>query len=532
MTNETVSYTQAIAPDVVAGRRIPANPTPAELEQVERALVDASTRKPVMFFFTTAQTWLLAATVFGIIASVKMHAPGFLGHASWLTFGRVWPAFMNTLVYGWAIPVGVGVGIWMLARLCRVTLRTPLVPIIGGIFWNIGVTIGVISILAGNMRPFELLEFPRYSATLLFIALSLIAVWAVIMYRKRRAGFTYVSMLYLVGAFFWLPWLYGAANVLVGNPHIRGVVQGAVAAWYAQGLLGYWFMAIGLGAIYYLIPKVIGRPINSYYLATLGFWTFAVFWGFTPMVRLAGGPYPSWYSAVSIAASILMLIPVALVTLNYAATMRGSYHMVYHSPTIRFTMYGAIAWSLTVVLGAFSGLRSLDRFTHFTQFGVGQMHLLIYAFYSMVMFGSMYYIVPRLVGCEWLSPTFIRIHFWGAGYGIGLMIIVLLIGGAAQGATWADPQIDATQIVQKIEPYMIGRVIAWIPLAIAHFLFFLHFLAMLLRLGIPSGEATLFAPITPIAPRPRPESETGPAPRPTGATEPEPQRAGGKPQHA
>jgi cytochrome c oxidase cbb3-type subunit 1 len=475
---------------------IEAGPTRSELDNVDRAIIDASLRWPVMFFFTTAQTWLLAATALALIASVKMHSPWFLENWSWLTYGRVWPAFQNTLVYGWACPVGIGVTIWMLARLCRVSLRSALVPVISGIFWNIGVTVGVIAILSGNMRPFELLEFPRSSALLLFIALSLIAIWGVIMFRKRRPGHSYISSWYLVGALFWFPWLYGAANVMVGSPHVRGVVQACVAAWYAQNLLGYWFMAIGLGAIYYLIPKVIGRPVHSYQFAQLGFWSFALFWGWTGMTRMTGGPVPAWLPTVSIAATIMLLVPLATVTINYAKTIQGHTHMVYYSPTIRFTMFGAVAWSVSIIVFIIASLRTVDRVIHFTQFAVGQMQLVVYASFSMVMFGAMYYIVPRLVGCEWLSATFIRLHFWGSAYGMGLIILVSFIGGLAQGSAWLDPNLPPIEAVESVLPYMRVRSIAWIMLGLAHMLFFMHFVAMLLRLGQPSGTPTLFDEIT------------------------------------
>src|SRR5438067_2032268 len=207
---------QRVTQTPIVERAADSGPSQAELEAIDRALIDVSTRGPVLFFFTTALTWLLAATAFGLVASIKMHTPGFLGNWSWFTYGRVWPAFQNTLVYGWAMPVGIGTAIWLMARLCRVSLRNGFVPIIGGIFWNIGITIGIIAILSGNMRPFELLEFPRASALMLFIALSLVAIWGVVMFRKRHPGHTYISLWYLIGAFFWLPWLYGAANVMVG----------------------------------------------------------------------------------------------------------------------------------------------------------------------------------------------------------------------------------------------------------------------------------------------------------------------------
>lgn len=471
-------------------------PSQRDIERVDRALIDASTRAPVMFFFTTALTWLLLATALGMIVALKMVAPGFLDGIAPLTFGRVWPAFTNTLVYGWACPAAIGAAIWMMARLCRVALRSPIVPIVSGIFWNIGVTIGVIAILAGNMRPFELLEFPRFAAGLLFFAYSLIAVWGVVMFLKRRPGHVYISLWYFLGAFFWFPWFFGAANLMVGSPRVHGVVQGAVAAWYASNLLGLFLSSIGLGAIYYLIPKVIGKPIHSYYLASVGFWSFALFWGWTGMTRLTGGPVPAWMPTASIAATIMLLVPLALVTVNYARTMEGSYHMVYYSPTIRFTVYGAFAWSLAMVVGVLGALRSVDRVTHFTQFGVGLSHLLIYAFFSMVMFGAMYYIVPRLVGCEWLSATFIRLHFWMSAYGIGLVILMLFIGGASQGSNWLDPDASPVQVVQSMQPYLIGRVVGWFMLCLGHVLFFLHFLAMLFRLGTPSGRPTLFDSIT------------------------------------
>ncbi len=478
------AQTQTIAP---ASSEV----TSAEVAAVERALIDASTRAPVMFFFTTALTWLLAATFFGVIASIKMHAPEFLGNFSWLTYGRIWPAFTNTLVYGWGCPVAIGSSIWLLARLCRVALRSSMALIIGGIFWNIGVTVGVVSILSGNMRPFELLEFPRSAEALLFIAYSLVAVWGLIIFNSRREGPVYITTWYLLGAMFWFPWLFGAANIMVAHSH--GVVQAVVAAWYAQALLSLYFTSVGLGAIYYLIPKILGRPIHSYYLASVGFWTQALLGGWLGMTRLTGGPVPAWLPTVSISATIMMLVPLATVTINHVLTMYGRYDMVYHSPTIRFTVFGAFCWSLSILTAIITALRSVDRVTHFTQFSVGQFQLVIYGFFTMAMFGSMYYIVPRLVGCEWLSATFIRIHFWGTAYGIGLGVFMLFIGGGAQGTAWLDPELSPALVIGYFQPYMVARTIGWLLIILAHLIFFLHFLAMLFRLGQPSGAPTLFA---------------------------------------
>src|SRR6185295_15021171 len=146
---------------------------PSDVEQVERALIDASTRVPVLMFYTSAIAWLLLGTLLAGIASWKLHAPDLLSGISYLTFGRVRAAHMGIMVYGWASMAGMGTAIWLMARLCRTTLRYPLLIAAGGAFWNLGVLIGVGAILLGDSTGFQWLEFPRYVAIILFVAYTL-----------------------------------------------------------------------------------------------------------------------------------------------------------------------------------------------------------------------------------------------------------------------------------------------------------------------------------------------------------------------
>jgi cytochrome c oxidase cbb3-type subunit 1 len=145
------------------------------------------------------------------------------------------------------------------------------------------------------------------------------------------------------------------------------------------------------------------------------------------------------------------------------------------------------------VLGIGGSLRSVDQLLHFTTFAQGQQQALLYCFFTMVMFGSIYYITPRLVGCEWLSSTLISMHFWGSAYGGGFIAILLVIGGVAQGFTMNDPDGTFSQTIGVLHPYPVGRTICLILVAIGHVIFALHFLLMLLRIGQPGGAPTLFA---------------------------------------
>ncbi|HEY2572943.1 MAG TPA: cbb3-type cytochrome c oxidase subunit I, partial [Verrucomicrobiaceae bacterium] len=294
---------------------------PSDVEQVERALIDASTRLPVLMFYSSAIVWLLIGTILAALVSFKAHSPDLLAGYSFLTWGRLRPAHMNIMIYGWASMAGTGTAIWLMARLCRTVLRHPLLIIGGAAFWNLGVFVGTIAILAGESTGYQWLEFPPYVAVILFVAYSMVMSWAVLMFRFRRGEQIYITQWYLVGAFLWFPWLYSAAQVMLFVAPVQGVMQAVVTGWYTNNLLFLWFGAIGLGTAYYMIPKVIGRPVYSYHLATIGFWTYAIFSSWTGMQRLVDGPLPAWLVTASIAATILTIIPVATVGLNHHMTM-------------------------------------------------------------------------------------------------------------------------------------------------------------------------------------------------------------------
>src|SRR5215212_8252983 len=470
--------------------------TRGEVEQVERALIDASTRVPVLMFYTSAVVWLLIGTLLAGLTSFKMHMPDLFGGVSFLTWGRIRPAHMNTMLYGWASMVGIGTSIWLMARLSRTTLRHPLLLVTGAAFWNLGVLLGLIGVLAGDSTGYQWLEFPPYAAVVLFVAYSLVVSWVLLMFRFRRGGHIYITQWYLLAALFWFPWLYGATQIMLFVVPVQGVMQAAVNWWFANNLMFLWFGAIGLGTAYYMIPKVIGRPVYSYHLAAIGFWSYALFASWTGMQRLVDGPFPAWMITASIAATILTIIPVATVGLNHHMTMRGHFGLMRYSPTLRFTVFGAIAYTVFSLLGVLISLRSVARYVQFTEVSVAYSHLGLYAFFTMVMFGSMYYIVPRLVGREWRYASLIKLHFWASTYGVMLMVLMLLVGGLVQGRDMNNTALSFIESTQSILPYLRGRSLSGLLLTVAHFVFAFHFGMMLFGLGRTASVPTFLNPQT------------------------------------
>jgi cytochrome c oxidase cbb3-type subunit 1 len=468
---------------------------PSEVETIERALIDASTRVPVLMFYTSAIAWLLIGTLLAGFVSFKLHSPDLLSNFSFLTWGRVRPAHMNIMVYGWASMAGMGTAIWLMARLCRTVLRHPLLLVVGAAFWNLGVLLGTGAILAGDSTGYQWLEFPTYVAIVLFVAYSLIMSWAVLMFRFRRGEQIYITQWYLVGAFLWFPWLYAAAQLMLFAVPVQGVMQAAVTWWYANNLMFLWFGAIALGTAYYMIPKVIGRPVYSYHLATIGFWTYALFSSWLGMTRMVDGPFPAWMITASISAAILTIIPVATVGLNHHMTMLGYFPLLRYSPTLRFTVFGAMSYTVFSILGVLLSLRSVARYLNFTQANVAYSHLGLYAFFSMIMFGSMYYIVPRLVGREWRYASLIKLHFWASVYGIALMTLMLLAGGLVEGLNMDNASLPFTESTQSLLPYLRGRSLAGVLMMVSHFIFAFHFGLMLFGLGRTSSVPTFLNPV-------------------------------------
>src|SRR5467141_2854295 len=466
-----------------------------DADQLERARIDASTRVPVLMFYASAMVWLLIGTLLAGFVSFKLHSPDWLSDVSFLTWGRLRPGHMNVMVYGWASMVAMGTAIWLMARLCRTTLRHPLIIVTGICFWNIGVAAGITAILMGYSTGYDWLEFPPYAAVVLFVAYALVMSWAVLMFRFRRGDQIYITQWYLLAAFLWFPWLYAAAQAMLFVVPVQGVMQAAVGWWYANNLLFLWFGAIALGTAYYMIPKVIGRPVYSYHLATIGFWTYALFSSWTGMQRLVDGPLPAWMVTASIAATILTIIPVATVGLNHHMTMLGNFQLLRYSPTLRFTVFGAMSYTFFSAVGVLISLRSVARYVNFTQVSIAYSHLGLYAFFTMVIFGSMYYIVPRLIGREWRYASLIKLHFWASAYGIGLMTLMLLAGGFLQGASMENPSLAFSESVESVLPYLRGRSLSGILLTVSHFIFAYHFGLMLFGLGRKSTVPTFLNPV-------------------------------------
>jgi cytochrome c oxidase cbb3-type subunit 1 len=415
--------------------------------------IDRSCRTPLLLFFTSAILWLCIGTLFALIASIKLHAPSFLSDSAWLTYGRVRPAAMNALVYGFASQAGIGIGLWILARLGSARLQLPFALSIGGVFWNLGVTFGFLSILGGASTGYEWFEMPRAASAICFASYLLVGLCGIMTFHARRGTELYVSQWYLLAALLWFPWIYSVAHLLLLVFPVRGVLQAAVNGWFAHNLFQLWLAPLSLAAIFYFVPKLLDRPLYSRYLAIFSFWVLALFgsWGGVPV----WSPLPRWLAAVSTVGGVLNLVGVLAVATNlYHTAQQRSSSTPCGEFTLRLLTFGTICYLVAEVLRAASGLPAVANITQFTFYGLGVSMLHLYGFVLAATLGSMLYVIPHISGCEWPSNASLRLVIWSTIAGTGLSALALLIGGVIQGLKINNPGIEFIRIVRASIPFL------------------------------------------------------------------------------
>ena len=449
---------------------------PDELQH--RVAADRSSAFPVFMFIAFACLWLVVGSLAGLTSSLKLHMPDWLVGEAWLTFGRIRTIHLNAVLYGWITNAALGVIVWVLPRLLRTPLVGAMWVMVGGALLNTGIASGIGAIGAGWTDGMEYLEIPWQIG--IFIAAGFICIVGPVLFTlvNRKVESLYVSVWYMVAALLWITLLFVVAKL----PGVHtGVQQATTNWWYGHNVLGLWFTPISVGSIYYFLPKIIGRPVRSYNLSILGFWTLAFFYGQVGGHHLIGGPIPGWLTTLSIVQSMMMIVPVLAFAINMVCTIRGRVHLTQYSPTLRFMVFGAVMYILSSVQGSFEALRAVNRVAHFTHFTVAHAHLGAYAFVTMVLFGAIYFMLPRVLHREWAWPRLIAVHFWLAATGIMVYFIFLTIGGWLQGTAMLDAAKPFMDSVAVTLPYLQWRSVGGSLMVLSHLVFAGHVLAMLLN---------------------------------------------------
>lgn len=410
----------------------------AENDPALRA-IDASCRPPLVFLFWGAAFWLVVAWAFSLIAGIKFHSPAFLSDSAWLTYGRVYPVSTNALLYGFAIPAGLGVGLWILARLGRAPVVQPWIIAFGAKLWHFGVFVGLVEILRGNSTGFEGLEIPKSGAILMFLGYMLIGIWSLLTLYVRTERPLRAPQWFIIAALFWFPWIFTTAHLLLTVFPVRGVTQSIIAWWFSGNLRLVWLGLVGLAAIFHLTPLLMKRALHSEYLALFTFWTIVLFASWNGIPQSA--PVPAWMPALSTVTTILTLVTVLTFAVNIYRTCGKGCTGDRNPVEGKFLAFGSMAFAVAWLMSIVGALRELNPLLNFTWYTVAQADLNLFGFFSMTMIGAILYVAPRIAGFDWGCSNKVKATFWLAAIGIVLYAASLTAGGVIQGIRLNNPQI-------------------------------------------------------------------------------------------
>jgi len=454
----------------------------------ELAAVDASVRWPVLACFLSAVHWLVTGTFLLVYASSLTHPRDAFpilslfvtlsNNCSIFTYGHVWPAAVDALVYGWASTAGLGLAIWVLARTSRTPVRSPASLMTAVIFWNFGIAIGLTGIFLGQSTGIELLEFPAYAFWLMWISYAIFGVWAIVTYLSRKPGRDHIAQAWILTALLALPWLLASGSILLSSHNLpgSGVIQGLINAWYVHGIYTLWLAPVGLGTLYYLIPKLSGLSIRFSAKARIAFWTWIIFAPWTAVHDLVGGPFPADMVTTGLILSGLIFLPVALIGANLIPTSFAGEEKMHNGIVLPFLTLAGVFFVVAGISEQILSVRGANEMLRFTMFREANLFLWLYGFFSFVIFGSMYYIIPRLLDFGWRSSKLVRIHYYASVYGILLVVVMLGFGGVMQGLTLEnpDPQVTITTAAEVAESFYIATTMCISLVSLGNGVFAFH----------------------------------------------------------
>lgn len=442
---------------------------PTNAASAEVTAIDTTARGPLLYLIGSGIVWLVVSGVLALIASIQLHTPQFLADCAWLTHGRAQALRETAFVYGWAANAGIAATLWVLARLGGEPLRGSNWLLFGAAFWNLGVTVGLIGIAIGDMTSFSLLQLPRYVQPLMFFAYAAMAVTGVLAWTGRRNERLFAAQWYAIAALFLFPWLLSAAQIVLLWAPVRGTVQAVAAGWYAQGAWTLWLAPMALAAAYYIVPKVGGRALPAYDFAGLGFWTLVFVGGWSGGRHLIGGPVPAWVATMAVASTSLLLGHYLIVFLNLRGALSAG------GTAIKFITFGLGAYLLGGLLDAITAFHSIAVSTQFTLVAPAQQELALHGAVSMILFGAIYFAVPRLTGRAWASAGLIGGHRLLVSLGVIALVLALAVGGWKQGADLLNAEKSFADILAGLKPALLVTSAAYAVLLAANLLFLVNF---------------------------------------------------------
>lgn len=441
---------------------------------LKRPNIDPKLSKLILWYFGCAAFWLLFGTTVGEYLGIKFVVPD-VDQISWLSFGRLRPVHTNAVFWGWASLGMLGLGYYIVPTVSNAALASIKKGWYALWLINASVILGSLFLMAGiNNGGGEYREYIWPVMILFAIALILTLINFIQTIARRQTKEIYISNWYIVSAIMFAITITVVAYV----PNWQnGLGETIIQGYYMHQGVGMWFMLFTLGIVYYMLPQQLNRPIYSYSLGILAFWTQILFYTLIGTHHFVFSSIPWWLQTVAIVGSVGMIIPVVAGTTNFVLTFRGAWHKIAGSYTLPFFLVGIIFYFTGSLQGTAEAFRSTNLLWHFTDFTVAHSHLTMYGIICFFLWAGMYAVIPRITGKEAPQIT-VGAHFWMALIGLLFYTVPLMIGSTLRGQMWIEGKPFIESVV-LMAPYWLWRAIGGSLMWLSHIFFAYNFYKMI-----------------------------------------------------
>ena len=385
--------------------------------------------------------WGIVGMLVGVIIATQLFLPQ-ANFTEYLTFGRIRPLHTNAVIFAF-----VGNAIFMgvyhsLQRLLKTRMFSDALSNIHFWGWQLIIVAAAITLPLGlsTSKEYAELEWP--------IDILIALIWVVFGWNmfgtifKRREKHLYVAIWFYIATFVTVAVLHIVnsfavpAGLFKSYSLYAGVQDALVQWWYGHNAVAFFLTTPFLGLMYYYMPKMANRPIYSYKLSILHFWSLIFLYIWAGPHHLLYSSLPDWAQSVGVAFSIMLIAPSWGGMLNGLLTLRGAWDKVRDDVLLKFMVVGITCYGMATFEGPTLSLKNVNKIAHFTDWIVAHVHVGALGWNGFLVFAMLYYIIPKIWNTRLYSKKAANSHFWIATLGMILYVIPMYVSGWTQGQMW------------------------------------------------------------------------------------------------
>jgi cytochrome c oxidase cbb3-type subunit I len=422
--------------------------------------------KVVRQFAVMTVIWGIVGMLVGVFIAAQLIWPGLGWEISWLSYGRLRPLHTNAVIFAFGGSALFATSYYCVQRTCHARLFSDGLAAFTFWGWQAVILGAVITLPAGLTMGKE------YAELIWPLAILVAIVWvayAVVFFGtivKRKVRHIYVAN-WFFGAFILTVAVLHIVNNLAiptslthSYPIYSGTVDAMVQWWYGHNAVGFFLTAGFLGMMYYFVPKQAGRPIYSYRLSIVHFWSLIAIYMWAGPHHLHYTALPDWVQTLGMIFSVMLLAPSWGGMINGIMTLSGAWHKLRTDPILRFMIVALSFYGMSTFEGPMMSIKTVNALSHYTDWTIGHVHAGALGWVAMISIGAIYCLIPRLFGVEKMYSTrLIEWHFWTSTIGTVLYIVAMWIAGVMQGLMWRTFNEDGTlrytfvEVLQFTYPY-------------------------------------------------------------------------------